>query len=722
MLDVLLLWHLHQPYYVDPLTRTALMPWVRLHSVKGYMDMIEMSGRCPGVRLNFNFAPVLVQQLLELQRREVKDLWETWSRAPAAALGFAEKRGILENFFKINRATCVDPHPRYAQLLDLRGRQVTEPALIEAVARFTEQDFRDLQTWYNLAWCGFSVCRRYPELPRLKAKGRDFTEEEKNRVLDIHQEVIGSVLEFYRAAQDEGRVEITTTPFFHPIMPLVYDTDFAARCMPGRELPPRFTAPEDVRQQLLLAQELHQQVFGRKARGLWPSEGAVAPELAPLFAEAGIEYFCTDEEVLFRSLKLDPAHAARPPDRLALFQGWDFTVGGARVKGLFRERPLSDFLGFSAARNPARDAAAHLVTHLENIADAVRHPNGAVLIALDGENPWEAFADGGEKFLTVFYEALSASAKLRTRRLGDYFDAARDLPAARHLHTGSWINGDFDIWIGDREENRAWEWLGQTREFLQSAEAGLGADARRRAWREIYAAEGSDWFWWYGPDFQNDSDFLFDALFRKHLQNVYILAKTTVPQHLDVPIRQRGLPPTFTPPTRYINPQIDGGASGYFDWYGAGHLDMDMQQTAMFQSGRVSKAIYFGFNERSFFVRYEYANKAPAHIVLDFCKPAHRRLVLKRAPAAGGDYHAEIETSKDGATYHPTGATFIVRHKSRIECEVPLTVLGVPGDGAPMAFFIQILDQGIGIEQCPERGLIEFNGPSAEFGLRNWFV
>ena len=362
-----------------------------------------------------------------------------------------------------------------------------------------------------------------------------------------------------------------------------------------------------------------------------------------------------------------------------------------------------------------------MITHLEHLADVVKHANGAVLIALDGENPWEAFADGGEKFLTVFYEALMRKKKLRTRRLGDYYDEVKNPPVARHLHTGSWINSDFDIWIGDHEENRAWEWLGKTREFLKGVESSMDEAERRKAWLEIYAAEGSDWFWWYGPDFQNDSDFLFDALFRKHLQNVYVLAKTTVPQYLDVPIRQRGVPAAYFVPTKYINPVVDGEASGYFDWYGAGYLDMDMQQTAMFQSGRISKAIFFGFNEEQFFVRYEYEKNAPDHIIFDFCKPCHRRLVLKRHNGAE-DFKAEIESSKDGVIYCLTGKSFTAKHKTRIECAVPLAELGVTGDGAPMAFFIQILDKGVGIEQCPERGLIEFNGPSAEFGLRNWFV
>jgi len=720
MIDVLLLWHMHQPYYVDPLTRTALMPWVRMHAVKGYLDMIEMASRYPELKLNFNFTPVLVKQLEELAHGETIDLWETWARRPAAELSVEEKKGLLDNYFKINWTTCVEPQPRYVQLLELRGRIYGPNELNEAVALFTERDYRDLQVWYNLAWCGFSACRLYPELGEMKRKGRDFTEAEKQRLLDIHGEIVREVLARYRRAQDEGRIEITTTPFFHPIMPLVYDTTLAERCMPGREFPPRFSAPEDVEAQLKLAQELHGKVFGRRARGLWPSEGSVAPELLPLFAGAGIEYFCTDEEILFRSLAQDPGHKTRKVDHLELFQGWTCEHQGARVKALFRERPLSDFVGFNAARNPARDAASYVVHHLEHIDDVVTQDGRAVLLALDGENAWEAFLDGGEAFLAALYEGLQASPKLNLSRLGDYFDGAGERPVVKNLHTGSWINSDFDIWIGDREENRAWEWLGHTRRFLQEAcAAGLAGENREKAWFEIYAAEGSDWFWWYGPDFQTDSDFLFDGLFRRHLQNVYLLAGVTVPGYLEIPIRQRGLKQQYTKPSCYISPVVDGTDGGYFDWLGCGHLDVKRQQTAMFQADRLGRAIHFGFDAKTFYFRFDYERRAPEGMILVFCKPAHVRIHLKRD---GEGYVARLEKSRDGSQFQSAEGECLVRHKLRVEMSIPLEFLEVKGENVPVAFVVQVLQGGVEVERYPERGLIEFTGPSPQFALQNWMV
>ncbi|NJK90484.1 MAG: hypothetical protein HC904_00825 [Blastochloris sp.] len=372
MLNVVYLWHMHQPYYVDPLTRTAMMPWVRLHAVRGYLDMIDVVLHYPELRVSFNFTPVLVQQLLEFNRNEVTDKWGELTRRPAEALNAVEKGEILENFFKINWSTLIEPFPRYRELLELRGREWNVRTLQESVGHFTAQDYLDLQVWFNLAWCGFSAFKRYPELGVLREKGRGFTEEEKNRVMDIHLEIMGLVLGLYRQAQEDRRVEITTTPFFHPIMPLVYNTKLAERCMPGRELPPEFSAPEDVRAHLLASQKLHTEVFGRPARGLWPSEGSVAPELMPLFKEAGIEYFCTDEEVLFRSLSQDPVHGNRRVDHLELFQPWVSEYGGARVGALFRERPLSDFVGFNAARNTAKDGADYLVYHWSTLRGLCR--------------------------------------------------------------------------------------------------------------------------------------------------------------------------------------------------------------------------------------------------------------------------------------------------------------------------------------------------------------
>ncbi|MEY5063274.1 MAG: hypothetical protein RLZZ112_1238, partial [Verrucomicrobiota bacterium] len=511
MADVVLLWHFHQPSYVDAVTGEVLMPWVRLHTVRGYADMAEMARRHPKMKMNFNLTPVLVQQIEQMADGRVKDRWGDLASKPAKELNEKEKGELLEHFFKINWHTCIDPHPRYRQLLDLRGRRAGSAHNLK---RFKEADLRDLQVWFNLGWCGFAVRQRYPELNEFIRKGRDFTEEEKRRVLAIHQEMLQGILGEYRALAESGQVELTTTPFYHPILPLLADTDAAKRAMPWARLPDRLQAPEDALAHLQRAQESHTRVFGRKARGLWPSEGSVSPEVIPLMAKAGFEYFCTDEAVLFRGLE----EQGRKVDHVELFQAWRVEEQGATLKALFRERPLSDYIGFTAARTEPKAAADYLLVHLEHIAH-VMPKGGVVTLALDGENAWEAFPDSGESFLHEFYGRLSHSGRIRTQTLGGYLDGKEGALAGR-IHSGSWIGGNFDIWIGDPEENRAWDWIRRTREFLKQAESRnhLPEETKKAAWEDLYAAEGSDWFWWYGPDFQTDSDLIFDALFRTRLQ------------------------------------------------------------------------------------------------------------------------------------------------------------------------------------------------------------
>lgn len=719
-MNVVLLWHMHQPYYVNPLTKMAMMPWVRLHAAKGYLDMIDLVSRYPEVRVNFNFTPVLVRQIEELANGEVVDLWESWSRKRAEDLHIDEKKRILENFFKINWDTLIRPHPRYHELLNRRGKHWSESTMGETLHLFSDQDFRDLQVWYNLAWCGFSAEKRFPVLKELKHQGRDFTEAQKNQVLDIHREILKMVLPLYREASARGQVEITTTPYFHPIMPLVYDTDLARRCMPQANLPLRFSAPEDVRAHLALAQEQHERVFGSRARGLWPSEGSIAPELIPIFQEAGIEYFCTDEGNLFRSLDHDPHWRGRHVDHLELFQGWSIRHGDARVKALFRERPLSDFIGFNAARNDAKTSADYLLTHLDHLKTVVPANYGVVCLALDGENAWEAFPDGGESFLGKFYEGLTERRSMRTRCLGNYFTEFPPQAECSQLHTGSWINSDFDIWIGDPEENKGWEWIGQTRAFLVDAirKKNYPQDVIDAAWWSIYAAEGSDWFWWYGPDFQTDCDFLFDELFRTHLQNVYRILGVEPPAYLDVPICLPSSALPYAQPTRYLQPPVTGRLENYFDWVGAGYLDILQQQTAMFQADRIGRALYFGFNHAKFYVRLDAATR-PETVVIQMTSPLACRATFVSRPGHGWDI--KLEQSSDQVSFQSVDAPIEAAWDEFGVFALPLSALGwKPGE--TVSFFVQVLERGLQRERYPERGALEFPAPSPDFEASQWFV
>ncbi len=720
-MNVVILWHMHQPYYVNPLTKKAMMPWVRLHAAKGYLDMIDLVTAQPEIRVNFNFSPVLVRQILELVSGEVQDEWGNLSRKPAADLDHADKRHLLENFFKINWDTLVRPVPRYAELLAKRGASYTLAKLDSIARTFSEADFRDLQTLYNLQWSGFSAARRFPVLKELRAKGRDFTEEEKLSVLDVHDKILALVLGEYRAAAERGQIELTTTPYFHPIMPLVYDTNIARRCQPHSPLPSTFSAPEDVRAHLRLAQDQHQQVFGQRARGLWPSEGSVSPEIIPLMAEAGFDYFCTDEGNLFRSLKHDPAWNNRDVDHVELFQGWRVHAGGASIQALFRERPLSDFIGFDAARNETSRAVDHLIGHLKSISAVAPAGRGVTSLILDGENAWEAFPDGGETFLTSFYRALIEAPELEMKRLGDYFDAHPAQVETSHLHSGSWIRSDFDIWIGDPEENKGWEWLKETRHFLveRLAHHDISPERAQEAWWEIYAAEGSDWFWWYGPDFTIDTDFLFDELFRLHLQNVYRILGVEPPAHLDVAICLATSDLGYSHPLRLLSPDVLGQSHHYFDWLGAGVLDLTKQQTAMFQGDRIGKKLLFGFGSDAFFLRLD-LSRQPEAIIVRFLLPHSARITLSQEQP--GRIETIFESSPDGVSFTAVQVDDLqARWDKSLVLSVPRAALGVE-PGHEFAFFVQLLEGGLQRERYPERGAIEIAAPGKDFESEQWFV
>jgi alpha-amylase/alpha-mannosidase (GH57 family) len=719
MANVVFLWHMHQPYYVDPTTRTATMPWVRLHSVKGYLDMVMLIEEFPAIRVNFNLTPVLMLQIKELIQEQIRDLWLDWSRQPAASLEEHEKFALLENFFKIHRESLVKPFPRYWELLNKRGLTFYRDDVRRGLRYFSTQEFLDLQTWFNLAWCGYSAVRLFPELAELRRKGRNFTEAEKQRVLDIHLEIMGLIVRKYREAEERGQVELTTTPFFHPILPLVYDSAFAERCLPGRKFPPRFNWPEDAAAHLTLAVEQHAAMFGRAPRGVWPSEGSIAPELIPLMQRSGIEYFCSDEENLFNSLRRAPEFEDATVDHLELFQGWRVVHDGASVNALFREKPLSDFIGFMAAKNDPAEAATHLLHHLRHIADVIPE-NGVIPLILDGENAWETFSDGGESFLRALYVGIGAQPdRLRSCTIEQYF---RDHPPRKQittLHTGSWIGSNFDIWIGDEEENRAWDLLGQTRAFLQrEIVAGrLSAEQRCAALREIYAAEGSDWFWWYGPDFSTDNDALFDTLFRQHLKSVYTICGHVVPAELERPIANKiRVAALYDRPTALISPEIDGRAGSFYKWTGAGLYVAGAEQGAMYRSDRWLNKLRFGNDQRHLYLRLELLKRDRVAVNVKFHQPSESVLRTDAlGPASGRGEFSLIDREGRMVTRKSLATAEVV------ELAVPLEDLGV-APGAPVSFQVQLTLDQIEIERSPENVPIEFTLLDDDLVAQNWFV
>ncbi|MBI4024688.1 MAG: alpha-amylase [Verrucomicrobia bacterium] len=717
MLHIALLWHMHQPYYVNPLTKTAMMPWVRLHAVKGYLDMAEMARRHPEMRAVFNLTPVLIRQVVELVNGEVKDLWEEWSRIPAADLSPQDKRNLLEHFFKANWDNLIRPNPRYHELLARRGYDLSHISLDAIVPSFSKQDYLDLQVWFNLAWCGYAACAGFSELRKLKAKGRHFSEDDKQTVLAAHGRILRDILPRYRVLAETGGVELSTTPYFHPISPLILDSEFAHRAMPMAALPPRFHWPEDIEAQLRLAVEQHQRVMGERPVGLWPSEGSVCPELIPIWQKLGFQWFATDEDILFRSLARE---SGQPIERVQLYDACEAEWDGAAVQAIFRDRSLSDFIGFSAAKNSAQDAAAFIMRHIHGIVSATASKTDPlVAIVLDGENAWEYFPDGGEGFLDRWYRELTQPNGWRMTTLRDYVKRPVSRRRLRQLHSGSWIQGNFDIWIGDPEENRAWQLLGETRQWWERRRGGVSAEIAERVWMEIYAAEGSDWFWWYGPDFQTDNDLLFDELFRTHLQNVYRLCDAPPPESLSQHIcRPSAVSAKNQAPIGLIHPVLDGIQTTFFEWHEGGRYDAGQSRGAMYQGERILRTIHYGFDMEHFYLRLDSFPDVAKHADLQVSVHLDERepLTYLWAPATGSIRPGDERTS----------GRSLAAYRKIVEISATFAALGLK-KGDTVRFQVSVeknagetISGATELERHPPADRLEFIVPDELFAASIW--
>jgi alpha-amylase/alpha-mannosidase (GH57 family) len=522
MVNLALLWHMHQPYYEDLATGEHILPWVRLHATKDYWGMVALLQEFPGVHVTFNLVPSLLVQIEAFADERANDRHLLIGLKPADLLTSVERSFLIANGFHAPVERAIRPNPRYAELYEKRR----DPQA------FTVDDLRDLQVWHKLVWIDPDWLANDARLRALVDKGHDFSEEDKLVLRRVELELLRGVIPAYRQAAESGRVELTTSPFYHPILPLLCDTDTHFRAHPHSELPHGlFRYPEDARTQLQRAIELHTRMFGTPPNGVWPSEGSVSDAVVELLHENGVSWAATDEEILARSLerRLTATDLYRP-----------YAVGRGGLRMLFRDHQLSDLIGFAYQ---SWDAEAAVADFLGKVRDAGRRfAPGAedasgevptVVVILDGENAWEHYAGGGRPFLRALYRELQAAKDIRTVTMSVAAGSglARPLPT---IFPGSWINGDFYIWAGHRDDHRAWGQLAAARRLYDEHKDRVEPDARQRALEELLIAEGSDWFWWYGDDHSSDHDREFDDLFRRHVRNVYRALGQPAPDELHV--------------------------------------------------------------------------------------------------------------------------------------------------------------------------------------------
>jgi len=616
-LRVVVLWHQHQPYYKDLVTGQYRLPWTRLHGLKDYYGMVKLLDEFPQVHQTFNLVPSLITQVQDYVSGDAQDPFLRVASKPAKDLTQEERRFALQYLFQANPVNVIGRYPRYHELWEKFRGAGDSPE--KAGRYFDAQDLTDLQVLSQIGWFDeYFVAEK--DIAELIRKGRNYTVEDQRFIIAVQRELLGRVLPVHAQAAKKGLIEISTSAFYHPILPLVCDTQMGAVSSPGLPLPQnRYLHPEDAREQLLRGMDLHEQVFGLRPQGVWPSEGSVSEEVFTIAHQLGVQWMASDEGVLARTLGVtfsrdgyghldsDGAH------RLYTIYRYENTDSETQMNLLFRDHSLSDLIGFVYSGMPPQDAANNLIHKIKESAKSViaSGQDAVVAIILDGENAWEYYPQSGREFLRRFYEGLQNDPGIEAVTVTEAIARHKNVSHLKSLVPGSWINANFNVWIGAPEDNKAWDYLYHARNFYEQAAPIATEKQRKLAFDEIMIAEGSDWNWWYGPEHHSANDRDFDELYRKHLSNVYQALGGTPPDYLAQPITGELARPSFTPQTAYIHAEISGDMVRYFEWMGAARYTADQRSGAMHGKQFLMDEVLAGIDEQYVYGRLDFVGKVP---------------------------------------------------------------------------------------------------------------
>jgi alpha-amylase/alpha-mannosidase (GH57 family) len=718
------LWHMHQPYYKNLSTGEYLLPWVLLHGTKDYFDMAHMVQEFDGLRQNFNLVPSLLLQLRDYEDLNVEDAYVRVFRRPPQDLSDDERVFLLKNFFNANWENMIRPFPRYWELLTKRGFYYPREGLDEIKGYFTNEELRDIQVLFFLAWIDPLFYGIYDGLKFLKSKGRAFTEDDKLILADVQKEILKGILPLHADLSSQGKIEISTSPFYHPIIPLLIDGTIAREAMPDVELPARpFHRPEDAARQIHSARELFFEIFHFYPKGMWPPEGSVSDDALELYMEHGVEWLATDEDILLRSLRIESSRdgegsIANPE---LLYKPYRFERKGKSLDVVYRDKYLSDLISFHYSRSDPKEAANDLLKRIRKIGESARGrlDRPLVTIAMDGENAWESYRNDGRDFLAYFYEGILKDGSITPVTIGDYLKESTDFGTLHHTFAGSWIGHNFAIWIGHVEDNTGWNLLSETRDFLEREDP---EKKNGKAWESIYIAEGSDWFWWFGDEHSSENDEIFDFLFRENLANVYSFLGKEPPEVLSIPVmlEEREVK-ALRKPVNFIEPVMDGRVTNYFEWMGSGYIEGKGHGVAMHASSSMIKGCYFGFNETTLFLRTDIDRTFVQDMEeLSFEINVVGAGSLKVVYDVAG---AREEVSWKGEDGVPTKSDLPVQvvFGEVLEVAIPFSVIGVKArDKADL--WVSLKLKGMEADRIPKRGYLTVEIPAETFEMEMWYV
>jgi alpha-amylase/alpha-mannosidase (GH57 family) len=614
----------------------------------------------------------------------------------------------------------IKPFPRFYELLTRRGVHLTKNDYLRALEHFNTEDFLDIQVLYNLCWIDPHFREKDPFLKLLVEKGSAYTEEEKQELVAKQLSILQEIIPAYRKAAERGHIELSVSPFYHPILPLLCDISCARIAMPDALLPRKqFAHPEDAEKQIRTAIEYFKQLFGYRPAGMWPSEGSVSEDVLKLLAKEGITWIATDEDILSHSIGKPLRNSSRAViEPTLLYRPYLFED----VSIIFRDHNLSDLIGFVYAKWEPKKAAENLIENLLSIRESL--PKGApflVSIILDGENAWEYYQNDGRDFLRYLYEGLSREERLKTVTITEFLSEYGKGTSLDKIHAGSWINANFGIWIGHEEDNTAWDYLAEARDELALFQQKNPDKDLSGAWKALYIAEGSDWNWWYGDDHITDSQKDFDELYRMNIMTIYRAIGKQIPDHLFIPVHKedRTIHPTINI-RGFIDPVIDGLISGYYEWYQAAYLDIKKSGGSMHKAESILSSFYYGFNNVNLFLRVDpttsFADVLDAiEFVIYIIRPSNMKITVSLQPILKAELSRKIDD-----VWKKTKDLPEIAIKDIFEMTVPFKDLQAK-ENDEMTLFMKILKNGEEIERCPLRGYISFNVPTPDFESLLWY-
>ena len=604
-LSIAFYWHMHQPVYQLSPTGDFLMPWVRLHAVKDYLDMALWAKKFDKLKLNFNFVPVLINAIINYGENEAHDIHSRLTITPQDELTNEDKIFILNNFFDANYQTMILANPEYHRLY-----QIVQSSGTEDTSIFSNQEYADLMALFNLAWIDPSFKTSNSELKKLVKKGKNYTLEDRIAIIQIQRDIIKKIIPTIRKLIEKNKIEITTSPYYHPILPILLDyKNIKKNSSPANDLQDLKT-DLDAKMQTKMALDRIEEVFGKRPRGVWPSEQCVSAKTLEMLSSLGVEWSLSDEGILANSINFEFEHDFKGyiKEPYHLLKTYKYKTSTSDLKMVFRESTIPNLIGFEYQNHNPIATANDLYDRIKVLQSKIlSSPDNEHLltIALDGENCWENYLEDGASFLKTLYTLITEDDSLETVLLSDYLEKTKEDKLLPKIASGSWINRNFKLWIDEPVKDIAWTYLKRVRQdfanFVKREPLNPNIELARR---ELFICEGSDWFWWYGEPNDSGRDNIFDFLFRTHLKNVYRYLDLDTPKYLDDPLSDISTSKPSKYPKSLITPSINGKnvVDEDDEWNNAGYIEIP--DGPVLRESKLFDKIRFGNDQNNFYLKF----------------------------------------------------------------------------------------------------------------------